>query len=86
MLWIHRFVHRLAVAMHSGIAWLLQGVDFFGGEPLKNEDDLMKAVEWESEHEEDRIVFISDIWLDDPGTLPSLDAIFSGTRSSQHPQ
>ena len=61
------------------LSWLCgeQGLDFFGGEPLKA-DDMLQALEWEAEHTEDRIVFVSDIWLDRLDTLARLDAILSG--------
>lgn len=56
---------------------LLQGLDFFGGQPLKGEK-LVKALEWEANHEDDRIILLSDMWLDKAETLVQLDVILSG--------
>lgn len=58
--------------------WLwLQGLDFFGGTPVHGEL-LSKCLAWESAHKEDRIVLLSDVWLDRPATLAYLDAILTG--------
>jgi len=52
-------------------------LEFVGGEELKGEE-MAKALAWEEEHKEDRIIFLSDIWLDHPEHLAQLDAILSG--------
>ena len=58
-----------------------QGLEFFGGEQLKGED-MVKALAWEEEHRDDRIIFISDVWLDHPHHLAQLDTVLSGAGLS----
>ena len=54
-----------------------QGLQMFG------EDDL-KATEWmameqaEQQAQADRMVVLSDVWLDDPNTLDYLHTVFAG--------
>ena len=54
-----------------------QGLRFFGGADL-DADDFMRAMNWESDHPEDRVVIVSDIWLDQPLHLAHLRSILAG--------
>ena len=60
---------------------LMQGLDFFGGQVLKDEE-MLQAEELEMERENDRIVVFSDLWLDRPNTLDKLNAVLSGGHQS----
>ena len=44
----------------------------------------MKAIEWEGTHDDDRIVFISDVWLDKVETFSHLNIILSGKSLTSH--
>jgi hypothetical protein len=57
--------------------WPAQGLDFFGGQRLSPEEAL-PAAEALAEDENDRIVFLSDVWLDKPDTLDRLKLVFEG--------
>ena len=52
----------------------LQGLDFFGGR-VPEERQLLS---WEARHSEDRIVLLSDVWLDRPEILERLHTVFAG--------
>lgn len=52
-------------------------MDFFGGTPLRVEE-AERALEWEVEDAEARIVLLADVWLDRPDTLESLHRVLSG--------
>ena len=41
-------------------------------------EDMMTALDWEVDHPEDRIVLISDIWLDQASHVTRLQAVLSG--------
>lgn len=41
----------------------------------------MRAAEWEDVHSEDRVVVLSDVWLDRPTTLDQLRLLLTGTLS-----
>ena len=38
-------------------------------------------LQWESEHEEDSVVVLSDVWLDKPETLDRLRTLFTGDNA-----
>ena len=57
-----------------------QGLDFFGGAPLRGAD-ADAAAEWETEHPGARIVALADLWLDRPDTLDALARVLSGAPS-----
>ena len=52
-------------------------MDLFGGN-APGADDLAAVVRWEEEHSHDRIVVLSDVWLDRPDTFDKLHAVLSG--------
>ena len=54
-----------------------QGLDFFGGLPVGSED-LAATMDWEATREDDRIVVLSDLWLDKPDTLDRLQIVLEG--------
>lgn len=54
-----------------------QGLDFFGGAPLKA-DEVLRAAQWEADNEEDSVVVLADVWLDKPETLDRLRTVFAG--------
>ena len=58
-----------------------QGLKFFGGTELERQDYL-DALDWEAEHPEDRIVVLSDLWIDQPAHMTRLEAILSGESLS----
>jgi hypothetical protein len=60
----------------------VQGLDFFGGRPLR-EEDARRAAEWESENGDARIVILADLWLDRPDTLPKLQCVLDGASGSR---
>ena len=41
-------------------------------------DELPAVLRWEEQHCHDRLVILSDVWLDRPETLDKLHAILSG--------
>ena len=57
----------------------VQGLDFFGGRPLR-EEDTRRAAEWERETADARIVILADLWLDRPDTLPKLERVLDGAQ------
>lgn len=54
-----------------------QGLDFFGGPEMKT-DAAIRALQWETDNREARVVVISDLCLDRPQTLDRLQAVLSG--------
>lgn len=71
--------HVLEVSSGGG----RQGLDFFGGPPLKA-DAALRAAEWEDGHREDRVVVLSDVWLDRPETLDKLRLLLAGAPLHHH--
>ena len=57
----------------------MQGLDFFGGRPLR-EEDARRAAEWERENGDARIVILADLWLDRPDTLLKLQRVLNGEQ------
>ena len=57
-----------------------QHLDFFGGRRPSEEEALHFQAHVE-EAADDRVVFLSDVWLDKPSTHDRLRAIFEGTPS-----
>ena len=58
----------------------VQHLDFFGGRRPSEEEALQFQAHVE-EAADDRVVFLSDVWLDKPSTHDRLRAIFEGTPS-----
>ena len=56
---------------------VLQGLDFFGGKRASAHEAVQFAAHVAAA-EDDRIVFLSDVWLDKPGTHDRLRVIFDG--------
>ena len=54
-----------------------QGLDFFGGKRPSAEEAVEFAAHVAAA-EDERIIFLSDVWLDKPGTHDRLRAIFDG--------
>jgi len=52
-------------------------MDFFGGKRASTEEAL-QFEEHVAAAEDDRIIFLSDVWLDKPATHDRLRAIFDG--------
>lgn len=52
----------------------LQGLDLFGGAPPEER----ALLDWEERHAGDRIVLLSDVWLDRPDILDRLHTVFAG--------
>ena len=52
----------------------LQGLDFFGGQV----PDERQLLSWEARHADDRIVLLSDVWLDRPEVLDNLHTVLAG--------
>lgn len=61
-----------------------KGLDFFGGREMKA-DDVIRALQWEIDNQEARVVVISDLWLDQPQTLDRLQAVLAGYEAQEHP-
>lgn len=59
----------------------MQGLDFFGGKNLDARDEER----WRSEYEDDRVVVLSDVWLDRPDIMDKLHLIFEGYSGLEHP-
>ena len=57
-----------------------QHLDFFGGRRPSEEEALQFQAHVE-EAADDRVVFLSDVWLDKPATHDRLRAIFEGLPS-----
>ena len=57
-----------------------QHLDFFGGRRPSEEEALQFQAHVE-EAADDRVVFLSDVWLDKPATHDRLRAIFEGMPS-----
>lgn len=55
----------------------MQGLNFFGGDPPRS-IAFEQAYQAEVTQEAARIVILSELWLDQAGTLESLDAILTG--------
>lgn len=58
----------------------VQHLDFFGGRRPSEEEALQFQAHVE-EAADDRVVFLSDVWLDKPATHDRLRAIFEGFPS-----
>ena len=43
-------------------------------------EDLAQTMEWEATREQDRIVVLSDLWLDKPETLDRLEVVMEGVE------
>jgi len=56
-----------------------QGMDFFGGKRALT-DEALQFEEHVAAAEDDRIIFLSDVWLDKPATHDRLRAIFDGVH------
>ena len=56
----------------------MQGLNFFGGAPPQG-IAFEQACQTAATAEAARIVVLSELWLDQAGTLESLDAILTGT-------
>ena len=65
----HYACPQAAVAQRSMIVTL---------KPCLYDDTLLQ---WESEHEEDSVVVLSDVWLDKPETLDRLRTLFTGDHA-----
>ncbi|KAL4448856.1 hypothetical protein ABPG77_007573 [Micractinium sp. CCAP 211/92] len=59
----------------------LQGLDLFGGSP----PDERALLSWEERHAGDRIVVLSDVWLDRPDILDRLHTVFAGFSQLEQP-
>lgn len=59
----------------------LQGLDLFGGAPP--EERALLA--WEERHAGDRIVLLSDVWLDRPDVLDRLHTVLAGFSQLEQP-
>ena len=75
--WGLAHVHARHGSAPNACAAARQGVDFFGGVDPRGEE-AEAAAAWEAEREADRLVVLSDVWLDRPATLAALHTIFSG--------
>ena len=58
-----------------------QGLQLFGDEQLKA-SDWMAIQQAEQDAQADRMVVLSDVWLDKPDVLDSLHTIFAGILAS----
>lgn len=65
------------------LVWL-QGLNFFGGDPPRGVA-FEQAYQAEVTQEAARIVILSELWLDQAGTLESLDAILTGIADQTRP-
>lgn len=54
-----------------------QGLDFFGGK-RPSADEAVQFAAHVAAAEDDRIIFLSDVWLDKPATHDRLRAVFDG--------
>lgn len=59
----------------------LQGLDFFGGQV----PDERQLLSWEARHADDRIVLLSDVWLDRPEVLDNLHTVLAGFSQLEQP-
>jgi hypothetical protein len=57
----------------------VQKLNFFGGPALTMEAQARLELD-QSDHEEDRIVFLANVWLDRAETFEALHTLFSGMR------
>ena len=74
----HPATRSMAIVQKHRLA-ALQGLDFFGGSPLRDEE-AQRAAEWEREDSDARIVILADLWLDRPDTLPKLQRVLNGAH------
>jgi hypothetical protein len=58
---------------------VLQKLNFFGGPPLTTEAEARLELD-QSDHEEDRIVFLANVWLDRSETFEALHTLLSGEQ------
>lgn len=59
----------------------LQGLDYFGGRRLEERD----LARWRTTHANDRVVLLSDVWLDRPEVLDKLHTILAGYAAMEPP-
>ncbi|KAL4422834.1 hypothetical protein ABPG75_009031 [Micractinium tetrahymenae] len=59
----------------------LQGLDLFGGSPPEERGLLA----WEERHAGDRVVLLSDVWLDRPDILHRLHTVLAGFSQLEQP-
>jgi hypothetical protein len=58
----------------------VQKLNFFGGPALTTEAEARLELD-QADHEEDRVVFLANVWLDRAETFEALHTLFSGTQS-----
>lgn len=65
----------------------LQGLDFFGGKPFGSGPSQYRSHRqlWETEFQDDRVVFLSDVELDRPAVIERLHVVFKGYSSLDSP-
>lgn len=65
----------------------LQGLDFFGGKPFHSglSDYAPKRQLWETEFQDDRVIFLSDVELDRPAVIERLHVVFKGFSALDPP-
>lgn len=59
-----------------------QKLNFFGGAPLTTEAEARLELD-QSDHEEDRIVFLANVWLDRGETFEALHTLLSGFQDAE---
>lgn len=59
-----------------------QKLNFFGGPPLTTEVEVRLELE-QTDHEEDRIVFLANVWLDRSETFEALHTLLSGFQDAE---
>lgn len=59
----------------------LQGLDLFGGVP----PDMRETVSFRAQHPDDRIIFMSDLWLDQPVVMERIHTVLSTFSSMSQP-
>lgn len=57
----------------------MQKLNFFGSPSLTTEVEVRLELE-QTDHEEDRIVFLANVWLDRSETFEALHTLLSGGR------
>lgn len=75
--------NRVPSCIAEGCSWVfsavicLQKLNFFGGPALTTEAEARLELD-QVDHEEDRMVFLANVWLDRSETFEALHTLFSG--------
>lgn len=73
------FLGICAIVCCAVLCSVVQKLNFFGGPALTTEAEARLELD-QTDHEDDRIVFLANVWLDRGETFESLHTLLSGMQ------